>query len=279
MENINQISGIKLHYARETQYPYGSQGRPITFSIESGFKNQLTQCFDELFSNCPLGKPNIITCAGIYTPSNSNSSSQHIFGKAFDIDAAFWNNRVLITKKFLHNKDLYLGMESYLRLHFGIVLNYFYNTQHQDHWHIDNSVSVDFRTSARSSTVYLQLVLTYIYENPVEIDGFWGPQTRNAIRNVLGMLGLSGEITSVNTYKAFLRKTGTIAFKRFEHTQSPLALLNNVYDSIDNLDIGSGNRLHILEALNDFRNNTKTDTWLLENEVAVDLEDLIDGLV
>ena len=278
LDQITNISGIRLHYARDSQYPYGSRGRPTTFVVERSFKRKLTQCFDELFEACPLGKPGIITCAGIYNPDHDNGGSKHRVGRAFDFDAAFWDNHTLITKKFHHNKDLYLGIECFLRKHFGIVLNYFYNQLHEDHWHFDDSVSVDFRTGYKSSTLHLQLVLTYIYENPVEIDGIWGPQTDDAIKATLDRLSLSGKITTITTYKAFLRKTGMVAFKRFEHSQSPNTLLNNVYESIDHLDIGSGNRQQIAESLNDFRNHPATQIWLQTTSSDVDLDSIIDGI-
>jgi len=37
LKKVTKITGIKLHYAREVQYPFGSTGRPHTFLIEGGF--------------------------------------------------------------------------------------------------------------------------------------------------------------------------------------------------------------------------------------------------
>lgn len=278
MDQITNISGIQLHYARETQHPYGSRGRSLTFTIDRSFKRKLTACFDEMFEACPLGKPEIITCAGIYHPNHTNTGSQHREGKAFDFDAAFWHNHTLITKKFHHNKDLYLGIECFLRIHFGIVLNYFYNQKHEDHWHFDDSVVVDFRTSYRSSTLHLQLLLTHIYDTPVVIDGLWGPQTDRAIKAILNRLGLSGRITTITTYKAFLRKSGLVAYKRFEQSQSPSVLLDNVYESVEHLNIEGGNRSQITEALNDFRNHPSTQSWLATNDNHLDLDGILDSL-
>jgi len=278
LDQITNISGIKLHYARDTQYPYGTRGRPTTFSVERSFNRKLIQCFEELFDACPLGRPGIITCAGIFNPNHNNSHSTHRTGKAFDFDAAFWANHTLITKKFHHNKELYLGIECFLRKHFGIVLNYFYNQLHEDHWHFDDSVEVDFRTNYKSSILHIQLVLTYIYDDPVEIDGIWGPQTDNALKAALDRISLTGRITTITTYKAFLRKTGMIAFKRFELSTSPSTLLNNVYESIDHLDIGRGNRLQIAEALNDFRNHPSTQSWLKSTASEVDIDAIIDSI-
>ncbi len=277
MENINNISGIALHYARESQHPYGSIGRPVTFQVDSNFKNQLNDCFDELFDECPLGKPNLITCAGIFV---NKEGSQHKFGKAFDLDALFWNNYHLITKHFFQDYELYLGIESFLRAHFGIVLNHFYDVHHRDHWHIDNSRTVDFNVGSRSSVLYMQLISSYIYENPVEIDGIYGPQSKAAIQDILSRLNLSGNITHPNTYKALLRKTGKISFLKFEQSKSPLRLLNNIYDIITNLNIEGGYKLTLTEALNDFRNHPDTTTWLETNySLDSNLDEIIEGVV
>jgi len=278
METIPHISNIPLHYARQTQSMYGTQGVPQSFQIESEFLEQMTECFDELFAECPLGKPNVITCAGIYV---DRAPSMHTYGRAFDLDALFWDNYNLVSLNFHNDKELYLGIESFLRLHNGIVLSYYYNDDHKDHWHIDNSVeNVDFHTGSESSVYYLQLVSTYIYEHPVEIDGIYGPQTEGAINHIKNLLGLTGNITTPNTYKAILRKTGKLAFLKFEQNKSPLTLLNNVYDVVSSLNIDTGKRITINAALNDFRNHQETDEWLVENYlVDSNLEQLINQVV
>jgi len=276
MDNIRTLSGIKLHYAREPQFPYGTSGRPATFQIERSFKNKLKSCFEETFSNCPLSKPNIITCAGIYV---NKEGSQHRFGRAFDFDAAFWNNYNLVTRNFHHDRELYLGIESYLRVYFGIVLNYFYNNDHKDHWHIDNSRPVDFNTNSRSSVLYVQLVLSYIYEKPVEVDGIYGPQSASILREVLDRLNLTGSITTPNTYKAFLRRTGKIAFEKFDQKKSPLRLFNNIYDVISGLELDSGSNMMLHQALNNFRNHTETEAWLSNQPLTGDIESIIDSVI
>jgi len=277
METINKIGDINLHYARESQYPYGSIGRPANFQIDSDFKAVVEVAFQEVFEECPLGFPNVITCAGVYV---DKEGSYHKFGRAFDIDASFWDSYTMITLNFFQEYELYLAIESFLRIHFGIVLNYFYNNDHRDHWHVDNSRSVDFNTGSRSSVLYMQMISSYIYENPVEIDGIYGPQTAAAIENILQVLDLSGAITHPSTYKALLRKTGKIAYLKFEQSKTPLRLLNNVYDVVSHLNIDHGNIMAISEALNDFKNHPETTDWLDGNfSFASNLDDLINEIV
>ncbi len=265
MIRINEIDGIPLHYAREPQHPYGTIGRPISFYVEENFNEKLVECFKDLFDACPLGKPNVITCGGIYNPEHHNPRSTHRHGTGFDFDAAFWDNFTLITKRFHHYKELYLGMECFIRIHFGIVLNYFFNALHEDHWHFDASVTVDFRTNYRSSILHLQLVLLHIYEKQVQVDGIWGPQTQRATQDVLDRLGISSNITSISNYKSFLRKTGLLAFKIFEQAKSPLILLNDVYAIIEDLNIDHQSSSSLIEGLNAFRSHEETESWLSNN--------------
>jgi len=133
--SINQINGIPLHYARTTQHPYGSIGRQQNFLVEEDFHRELEKCFGELFLHCPLGEPKVLTCAGIFV----NKSGQHGHAKAFDLDAIFWEDYSLIAKNFTQDAILYLGLESFYRKYFGVVLNHFYNASHEDHWHLDIS--------------------------------------------------------------------------------------------------------------------------------------------
>ena len=281
MKTITQIANINLHYARESQHPYGTIGRPRSFDIEDDFNDKIIACFEEVFEACPLGKPKVITCAGIYNYRHKNPRSHHRSGEAFDFDAAFWDDFTLITKRYHSYKELYLGIECFMRIHFGIVLNYYYNEDHEDHWHIDNSVPVDFRTSYKSSNYHLQMVLSEIFEYDLIIDGIWGPQTEEMTKDLLNRLGLDGRITTPSTYKAFLRKAGKIAFLKFEQAKSPLHLLDNVYQIIADLRLDFNKASSITEALNDFRNHKETEFWLKEDSNVVEnlLEKLVDEVV
>lgn len=259
MKTINSIAGIKLQYAREPRFPYGSIGRPANFQIQNSFYKELDKCLTEVFEECPLGKPDIITCAGIYV---DKPNSYHRHGRAFDLDACFWEDYTFITNNFFHDYELYLGMESFFRKHFGIVLNYFYNGSHKDHFHLDNSASIAFSTNQRSKVLYVQLVLKYIYKHPVETDGLWGPQTNSAINEALDMLDLSGKITNKRTWIAFLDRTGKLAFALYNKNKNPRRLLNEVYAVLLDSQINVSDRISILNALNNFKNHDETESWL-----------------
>lgn len=276
MLTINNISNIQLNYAREPQFSYGSKGRPATFQIQDEFHDELVQCFNEIIHECPLGKPNIITCAGIYV---DKPNSHHRHGTAFDLDACFWDDYNFITNNFLHDHELYLGIESFLRKHFGIVLNYFYNNSHKDHFHIDNSTATIFSTNQRSKVLYVQLVLNYIYKHHVEVDGIWGPQTTGAINEVLRLLGLTGKITTKKTWMSFLTKTGRLAFAQFDKNKNPKRLLNNVYAILLDSPMNITDRISILSALNDFKNHKDTEDWLDSYSEKIVVSELVKQIV
>lgn len=270
MKTIRHINNIPLHYARTTYHPYGTMGEQRDFRVEETFSDILNTAFKEVFENCPLGIPEVVTTAGIFV----NKPGHHGSGRAFDLDAIFWKNESLVTLNFIHQKELYLGIESYLRRHFGIVLNYFY-PNHKDHWHVDISVPVDFNKSSQSETLYVQMALKYIYGEEVIIDGRWGPQTSGMVKTVFGKLGISLPITTKVNYLKFLQLTGKIAFELAQIKTSPLGLLENLTDVIEALP--AQNRNPVFEALNSFVDHQKTEAWL--NNFTTPTEMDIDTLI
>jgi hypothetical protein len=256
----DNINGIALHYARTLAHPYGTRGKKTRFLIEKNFHKSLEACFKEMFKHCPLGKPEVIATAGVFV---NRAGSQHRHGTAFDFDGAFWDDYTMMTTSFTVDFELYLGMESFLRRHFGIVLNYLYNNQHKDHWHIDNSVGVAFSKKSRSKVLYLQATLSYIYQEEVVVDGLYGPQTQGAFNRIAVKLGLkSGSLSK--SWMDYLELTGKVAFRLFETNKAPIRLLDNVYELLGDLPLER--RVTLAEALNSFRYHPVTDSWLTSLE-------------
>ncbi|CAL2093917.1 conserved protein of unknown function [Tenacibaculum sp. 190524A02b] len=272
MKTINQINGIPLHYARLTNHPYGTRGEQRNFLIEENFLTILENALKEVFENCPLGVPEVITTAGIFV----NKPGQHRHGKAFDLDAIFWENETLVTTNFVHQKELYLGIESFLRKHFGIVLNYYY-PNHKDHWHVDTSVPVDYNQSSKSETLYVQLALKHIYKEEILVDGIWGRQTSGIVKEVFNRLGIHTPITTKANYIKFLDVTGKVAFKLCEEKATPIHLLDNLNEVIE--DLPQQNKLAVREALNSFLDHHDTANWLGDLSDEHDLDTIIDSVL
>lgn len=272
MKKVNAINDIALHYARLPQYPYGSTGKPYDFYIEDTFLKQLQNAFEEVFKHCPLGKPEIITSAGTLV----GKAGEHGSGKALDLDAIFWKGHQLVAHNYIHQKELYLGIESFLRKHFGMVLNYSF-PNHNDHWHLDSSVSVDYNESSKSATYYLQMVLKDIYQKPVIVDGISGPQTRGFTNEVFNRLNIELPITTKRNYLKFLDVTGKIAFKLSEYKPNPIQLLDNLETVISQLPLSE--RQQITEAFNVFLVHEATATWMRSFPPSQNLETVIDSFV
>jgi hypothetical protein len=161
----------------------GTQGKPTTWHCTSAFEDKLDACFAQLWEVCPLGKADVICTAGVWV----DKTGMHGKGRAFDLDAVFWGDRLVLANNYPNDRVAYLGIEAILRKHFGTVLNYKYNAAHQDHWHIDDGSSVGFQTSSESRVKFLQMALNSVYAaQPVlSVDGDYGRKTRGAAREVL----------------------------------------------------------------------------------------------
>ncbi|MEZ4694888.1 MAG: extensin family protein [Rhodothermales bacterium] len=177
------LSNVTVHYDRflDPQFGYGTRGKTWTFHCEAAFQNKLRACFSELWDVCPLGRAEMITSAGTYV----DKPGSHGLGRAFDLDAIFWSNRTFITLNYPVDKAFYLAVESVFRKYFGTVLNYEYNTDHRDHLHVDDLTPVGFDPTHRSRVLYLQMILTHLFDRPVDIDGIIGSQTNGAVREFL----------------------------------------------------------------------------------------------
>ena len=208
---FTSLAGVPVRYDRAPLSQYGTRGVPFRFHSEPDFTARLEAFFDELWRVCPLGRAEVITSAGAYT----NKPGQHGKGRAFDLDGIFWAGKTFVT---LHDgfnardRTFYFGVECVIRKHFGQVLNYLYNADHRDHFHFDDAVSVAFRQGSRSTVGFLQGTLRFVHGIPVATDGRWGPNTRDATRQALRSLGISGFIDSRDTWLAFLSRSAAKAF-------------------------------------------------------------------
>jgi hypothetical protein len=110
-----------------------------------------------------------------------NKPGQHGVGNAVDIDGFWWSS----TDKFMANDAptdwwRYLRYEATLRKAFGTVLNYDYNTDHQDHWHCDLGGTTAWR-GVESQAKFVQRALNEIWGENLIIDGNWGNNSRAAL--------------------------------------------------------------------------------------------------
>ena len=262
---FTQISGIPIHYARLTHADYGTRGNPNNFYCTNEFYAKLEVCFDELVNRCPLGQPSVITCAGTFV---DKSRSLHNQGRAFDLDAIFWDNKKeLVTKNFIHDAKFYLAIEAIIRKHFGTALSYYYDLRHRDHIHFDDGTRVDYARDKQSYVFFVQAVLSHIFSKDILIDGIHGPITGSIIREVFRENGINGDITTINVWKSFLDLIIDKGFEDSVPVENPLTLLRDVYDIINNAPIDQIEAKKIETALTNFANYQETMEWLNQYRV------------
>lgn len=198
---FKQILDVPVNYDRRSHADYGTRGVNTTWYCTNSFYSKLENFFGDLFSTCPLGKPEVIATAGVYV---NKPSSKHNEGEAFDLDALFWKDYDFITLKFKKYPQFYLGVEALLRKYFGNVLTYLYDKRHQDHFHFDSGGRIGFSSASKSKTYFVQAVCHYIFKLPIQIDGAWGELSKEAFEKVNGLLGTSYDINNQSDWLSFL---------------------------------------------------------------------------
>lgn len=211
--------GVPVHYDRPPLAPYGSRGVPHTFFSTTAFEAKLDRCFEQLWELNPFGKAEVITSAGAWVPK----PGFHGLGRGFDLDGIFWAGKSFVTLRdgFGGNdRPFYLAVEAVLRMHFGEVLNYNFNADHRDHFHISD-LEPAFNPERTTTAYFLQNALTFVLGRRVGIDGEIGPETRGALTATLGDLGIGGSLNDLNVYRQFL---GAVANRVFRPTFSPATM-------------------------------------------------------
>ena len=121
--------------------------------------------------------------------------------------------RTATTADLEASRRAYWVVAAGLHLRFAYVLTYLYNARHANHIHLDNGRSgADLSTFAPRSRVQVhavQAMISYLWADPVEINGSWDSATRAASRRVLDQLAIDADLTDTESWHGFLR--GTVA--------------------------------------------------------------------
>jgi len=212
--SFTTLGNVPVHYNRDRPADYPTRGRPYRYYCTQDFENKLDACIRELWNLNPYGKAEVITSAGAFV----DKPSFHGQGRAFDLDGIFWSGRRFITLYDGYNggnRKFYFGIEAVLRKHFGTVLDYNYNAEHRDHFHVDDGSPVGFRPGALSLVKSLQATLVYVFGLSVGktgIDGDYGNSTKAAVSKALARLEIAGDIANQSVWLKFLTGTARTAF-------------------------------------------------------------------
>ncbi|WP_271077197.1 extensin family protein [Aurantiacibacter sp. MUD61] len=211
---IGQFDGKPLVYDRSAPSHYGVGGVPTKPYINAEFAKQCEKCFAELFSF--MDKHAGLVVESILTGGVSRAgmgTSLHHKNRAFDLDAfLFADGSNWVATTFPQRPQLYLGIEAILRRHFGTVLSYDYNAAHRDHFHFDNGTNVGFKQSAKSHVIFIQNVLTFVYQIPAGRDGVWGPETEREVTALRKQLEI-GPFSTKSNWLEFLSTAAKAAFE------------------------------------------------------------------
>jgi hypothetical protein len=214
--SFTTLAGVPVHYDRLRNQDYGTRGIPHRFYVTPEFESKLDECFGHLWEVCPYGRAAVITSAGTYVAK----PGFHGLGRALDLDGLFWPNKTFVTlyDGFQgRNLNLYIGIESVIRMHFGQVLNFSYNAAHRDHFHIDD-VEPGFRQGARSSVLFLQNALNYTLGHAVRRTGSYDNETQSALALALRSLDIDGDIRNPEVWLEFLTRLSVKAFSVAQET-------------------------------------------------------------
>lgn len=181
------VDGVQVLYDRLND-DYGKTGIPYKFYATQNLEDKLDAFIAEIRSETEdlFGPLQTILSAGAYV----DKSGAHGLGRAFDLDALIWRDKTLVADQQPSKKPLYLLVQAIASKRFGVVLGYNYNAAHEDHFHLDDSRTVKFRTS-QSVTNFMQEALILFWSKNIARDGEWGHNTKTAFKEVIDDLGLS----------------------------------------------------------------------------------------
>lgn len=245
-KNFTTLASVVVHYDRQeppAKGTYGTEGVPTTFSADSDFVDKLDKCFQELWRVCPLGQAKVITSAGAFVNRPAVAGDNHALGRAFDLDGIFWPSRKFVTLNDGFkggDRKFYFGVQAILRKHFGVVLDYNFNADHRDHFHLDDSRKLEFDSGARSKVVFLQGALVHVLGLDIGssgIDGDYGTNTQKALNTALTKLGITGSISTLSVWLEFLSKIAATAFGNTISLSKNVSITQPAADST--LDIAS----------------------------------------
>lgn len=105
----------------------------------------------------------------------------------------------------IQTRRMYVGVAASLRRYFGTVLTAWYNADHENHIHFDDSVSLPpIRTSATTDTTLVQASCNYLNGESLTIDGAWGPLTEAAYGRLLNAFRMDCKTPKSNLTHALL---------------------------------------------------------------------------
>ncbi len=215
LDRISTLGGVPLLYGR-------GAGGPMerTFSVEHDFSAQLERTVAVVVKRAPVefGALRSITSAGMFV---DKPNSLHAVGRACDWDVMTFAHVTISPFRKDHAsprlaaRQRYWSLAALLRSSSAYVLHAESNADHQDHLHQDNGAMTAFDASSPTTVKLVQALCNEVFqaEPRLGVDGRFGHDTRAAVAEALGTVGLNGDLTSLTTWRRFLRRSARLGFR------------------------------------------------------------------
>lgn len=199
-------------------------GRVRPYAVDEGFAAQLEGWLTSWNAVAGTKPVTSITTYGIWT--SGDCSSWHASGRALDIARLkvgstetvscrhdLWRSETSDdpTRATALERDLQRGywrLAASLHASFAYVLTHHFDDLHDNHIHIDDSVSqgrpTTFNPRSRVQCQAVAAIATWVHGVATPVSGAWDTPTQNAARTVLRQLSITGSLTDQGTWQAFL---------------------------------------------------------------------------
>lgn len=191
---------------------YADGDRPTTMRAAPSFLPLLDSWAEDWASLSGLGAVTVVTSYGAYV---DKCNSYHQTGNAFDLTHVAHERGEVSLRHDRWGPGTAAQLRDYwrltasLHLHFAYTLAYPYNAAHDNHVHVDNSVSgetlstFDARSGAQLALV--QHGCRHVFGHVVETTGRYDDQTKTAVRKVQGAAGIRTPLREPDGWRAFCR--------------------------------------------------------------------------
>ena len=216
---VDKTSLARVGKVGRAQLVYELTQQPASFYCNRRFGSQLGEWLADWNARSRLQRPSHLWSYGMFVDGGDGCSSWHADGRAFDISRLRRNGKTIVScrtdlwasagvdRAVLERR--YWKLAASLHLHFAYVLTYHFDERHENHIHVDNSVSGKgmsrFDTASRVQNQAVAAISTHLWGLPTPVTGAWDDATRDASRQVLRRLDVRPDLRRQDSWQAFLR--------------------------------------------------------------------------
>jgi hypothetical protein len=214
---VERLDGTPVNYT-------GTPGRKDWASCTNAFYSELVAWIRQLrylshtYGNGNYATLSSLTSQGFYVPKDL----MHGQGRAMDLASVQWNGTASSPMSGAHKstsrttRRRYYAVEAVCRRQFRYVLDGYYNGDHADHLHCDDSAlpTVIARKGSRADALFVQGVCNNFLGTNLAMDGDLGPGTNAALDVAKSRLQVTGDVyTSAAAFRSFCERVAAHGFR------------------------------------------------------------------